>query len=95
MTLGQLHQGHFLSGRQPIGGALGTGAVIRQRPLEGRECAMTPFIEDAAAHAEADGHVGDRFAPEEGQNSLEAVFPGRACRLWGRLHGAVLLLLCA
>ena len=76
MTLGQLHQRRFLSGRQPIGGALGTGAVIRQGPLEGGERTAAPLIEDATPHAEAGGHVGDRLAPEEGQDRVETVFPG-------------------
>jgi len=31
-------------GRQPIGGALWPRAVIRQGTLEGRECAVAPFI---------------------------------------------------
>jgi hypothetical protein len=45
MTLGQLYERLFLRGREPIGGTLRPGAVIRQRPLEGRECAVAPFIE--------------------------------------------------
>src|SRR5215217_2884287 len=44
LTLGQLYQGRFLGGRQPIGGALGPRAVIRQGTLERRECAAAPFI---------------------------------------------------
>ena len=44
MTLGQLYQGRFLGGRQPIGGALGPRAVIRQGTLEDRERPVAPFI---------------------------------------------------
>ena len=76
MALGQFHQGCFLRGCQPIGGPLWPGAVIRQGPLEGRERPAAPFIEDAAAHAETGRHVGDRLAPEQREDGLEAVFPG-------------------
>ena len=92
MALGQLHQGRFLSRRQPIGRALRPGAVIRQRPLEGRERAVAPFIEDATAHPETGGHVGHGFSPEEGEDGVEPVFPGGTGGLWGRLHWGVLLL---
>ena len=73
MTLGQIYQGRFLGGRQPIGGALGTRAVICQGPLEGGERTAAPLIEDATPHAEAGGHVGDRLAPEEGQDRVKTV----------------------
>ncbi len=92
MALGQLHERLFLRGRQPIGGALRPRAVIRQGTLEGRERAVAPFIEDAAAHAEAGRHLGDRFATEQGEDGVQTVFPSGACGLWGRLHGDVLLL---
>ena len=92
MALGQGHERLFLSGRQPIGGALGTRAVICQGTLEGREGAMAPFIEDAPAHPEAGCHLRNRFSPEEGEDGLEPMFPGGVCGLWGGLHGGVLLL---
>ena len=92
MALGQRHERLFLRGRQPIGGALRSRAVIRQGPLEGRERAVAPFIEDAAAHPEAGRHLGDRLATEEGEDGLQTVFPPGACGLWGRLHRCVLLL---
>ena len=66
--------------------------MIRQGPLEGGERTAAPLIEDAAAHAEAGRHVGDRLATEEGEDRLETVFPGGAGRLWGGLHGSILLL---
>src|SRR5262245_63845031 len=92
MTLGQLHERVFLRGREPIGGTVRPGAVIRQRSLEGREGAVAPFREDAAAHLEAGGHVGNGLAPEQREDSLEPVFPGGARGVWGGLHGGVLLL---
>jgi len=92
MTLGQLRERLCLRGREPIGGPLRPGAVIRQGSLEGREGAVAPFLEDAAAHPEADGYVGHGFAPEQREDGVEPVFPGGAGGLWGRLHGGVLLL---
>jgi hypothetical protein len=92
MTLGQFHEWLCLRGRQPIGGTLRPGAVIRQRSLEGREGAVAPFIEDAAAHPEAGGHVGDGLAPEQREDGLEPVFPDGAGGLSGDFHGGVLLL---
>jgi len=44
MALGQFHERLCLRGRQPIGGTLRPGAVIRQGPLEGRQRAVAPFI---------------------------------------------------
>src|SRR5262245_27811370 len=92
MALRELHERVFLGGRQPIGGTLRPGAVIRQRPLEGRKRSAAPLVEDATAHPEAGGHVGDRLAPEEGQDRMQTVFPGGAGGLWGGLHGGILLL---
>jgi hypothetical protein len=86
MTLGQLHERLCLRGREPIGGTLRPGAVIRQCSLEGREGAVAPFIEDAAAHAAAGGHLGDGLAPEQREDGLEPVFPGGARGLWGGMH---------
>ena len=83
MPLGQLHERRFLSGRQPIGGALGTGVVIHQCPLKGRKRSAAPFIEDATAHPETGRHAGDGLASEQREDGLEAVFPGGSGRRWG------------
>jgi len=81
MALGQLHERLFLSGREPIGGTRRPRAVIREGTLEGREGTAAPLIEDAAAHAEAGRHLGNRFSPEQGEDGVQTMFPSRACRL--------------
>src|SRR5262249_37580817 len=92
MTLGQLHERLFLRGREPIGWTLWSWAVVRQGTLEGCECTVAPFIEDATAHPKAGRHVGDRLTTTEGEDRLEPMFPWGAGRLRGGLHGGVLLL---
>src|SRR5919109_4324432 len=86
MALRELHEGLFLRGREPIGGTPRPGAVIRQRSLEGCECAVAPFIEETAAHPEAGSHFRDGLTPEQREDSVEPVFPDGPWGMRSRLH---------